>query len=203
MRRRFVTSTILAMTMISACSGGGDGVSVNLNLNNVAPVFSSSANISISENSVGVVYTANASDSDGDTVTIALSGGPDAGSVTLDANTGALSFTAELDFENPSDANGDNVYEVTLEARDGRGGIATLDLQITVTDEVDSIVVRRVGTGFNQPLGLIALPDASGRVLVLEKGGRVRLLNPNSGAIDSVDFLNVSASISTAGKGGC
>lgn len=194
------SATALALASLAACSGGGGGGSTGLG--NLAPVFSSSASVSIAENSTGVVYTANASDTDGDTVTISLSGGPDAGLVTLDASTGGLSFNAALDFENPSDANGDNVYELTLQARDSRGGVATLNLQITVTDETDTIAVRRVGTGFSQPLGLVALPDGSGRVLVLEKGGRVRVLTPDTGAIASVDFLDVSGSISTFRESG-
>lgn len=193
-------SSLFALAVLAGC-GGGSGNNGG-GLANIVPVFSSSASISVAENSVGVVYTANASDSDGDTVTISLAGGPDAGSVTFDASSGGLSFSAVIDFENPSDANADNVYEVTLEARDGRGGVATLNLQISVTDEIDPIAVRRVGAGFTQPLGLIALPDGSGRVLVLEKTGRIRVLTPDTGVIDSVDFLDVSASISTAREGG-
>ncbi|MEL7540113.1 MAG: PQQ-dependent sugar dehydrogenase, partial [Pseudomonadota bacterium] len=191
---------VSALVLLSACGGGGGDNGVTLT--NAGPVFSSTANISIEENTVGVVYTAQANDADGDTVTISLAGGPDAGTLSLNATTGELSFSIDLDFENPGDANADNVYELTLEARDGRGGVASLDLDIEVTDQVDVVSLRRVGSGFGQPLGLIALPDGSGRVLVLEKGGRVRILDPDAGVIDSVDFLDVSASISTAGEGG-
>ncbi|NQY96687.1 MAG: PQQ-dependent sugar dehydrogenase [Henriciella sp.] len=200
MRQSTYKSSILALALITGCSGGGGGGSTGLS--NLAPVFSSTASISIAENSVGVVYTASANDADGDTVTLSITGGPDAGLVTLNASSGELSFTATLDFENPADANGDNVYELSLEARDGRGGVATLNLQITVTDVTETIAVRRVGTGFSQPLGLVALPDGSGRVLVLEKAGRVRVLTPDTGAIASVDFLDVSGSISTVRESG-
>lgn len=200
MRNCWTISGILSAAMVAGCSGGSDGAAAVLA--NLAPTFSSSASVSVAENSVGVVYTASAVDGNGDTVTISISGGPDAATVTLDATSGGLSFTATVDFENPTDANGDNVYEVTLEARDGRGGVAAIDLLITVTDETDVIRVRRVGTGFSQPLGLVALPDGSGRVLVLEKAGRVRVLTPDTGAIDSVDFLDVSGSISTVRESG-
>ncbi|MEL7113058.1 MAG: PQQ-dependent sugar dehydrogenase, partial [Pseudomonadota bacterium] len=64
------------------------------------------------------------------------------------------------------------------------------------------ITSRRVGTGLSQPLGLLAIPDGSGRVLVVQKGGRIRLLNPDTGAVDSVDFLDVSADVSTDGERG-
>ena len=189
-----------AILVLAGCGGDGSGTAVTLT--NTGPVFSSTAQVSIEENSVGVIYTAQANDADGDTITISVAGGPDAGVVSLDASSGGLSFSIDLDFENPGDANADNVYQVTLEARDGRGGVATLDLEIEVTDQVDAVRVRRVATGLSQPLGLIALPDGTGRVLILEKSGRVRILNPDTGAIDSVDFLDVSASISSAGEGG-
>ncbi|MEO1322705.1 MAG: PQQ-dependent sugar dehydrogenase [Pseudomonadota bacterium] len=200
MRRCYWGLSVFANFAVASCGGGGDGGAVTLT--NSGPVFSSSTTLSIEENTVGVVYTATANDADGDTVTISLAGGPDAGSVSFDAASGALSFSVDLDFEAPSDANGDNVYELTFEARDGRGGVAQLDLDIEITDQVDVVQMRRVGTGFTQPLGLIALPDGSGRVLVLEKGGRARVLTPDTGAVGSVDFLDVSSSISTAGEGG-
>ena len=191
---------VIAILALAGCDGGGEDGGVTLS--NAGPVFSSSASVSVEENTVGVVYTAVAIDNDGDTVTISLAGGADAGSVNFNATSGELSFSIDLDFENPSDANGDNIYELTFEARDGRGGIAQLDLDIEITDQVDVISVRRVGTGFDQPLGLAALPDGSGRVLVLEKTGRVRLLDPSTGAIEAVDFLDVSGSISTNGERG-
>lgn len=201
MLKGLASASVLAFGLVAACSGGG-GDGGTTGITNIAPNFSSSASVSIAENSVGVIYTATANDTNGDTVTISLAGGPDAGVFSIDASSGNLSLTASVDFENPSDANGDNVYELTLEARDGRGGVATLNLQITVTDETDTIALRRVGTGFAQPLGLIALPDGSGRVLVLEKTGRIRILNPETGAIESVDFLDVSGSISSNGERG-
>ena len=197
-----ISRTLLLFTCLVLAGCGGSGGGNGVTLTNSGPVFSSTAQISIEENSVGVIYTAQANDADGDSVTISIAGGPDAGSVSLDASTGGVSFLIDLDFENPGDANADNIYQITLEARDGRGGVATLDLEIEVTDQVEAISVRRVATGLNQPLGLVALPDGTGRVLVLEKTGRVRILTPDTGAIDSVDFLDVSASISTAGERG-
>ncbi|MHA7899210.1 MAG: PQQ-dependent sugar dehydrogenase [Henriciella sp.] len=188
---------------LTACGDGGEsGTNVPLNVGNQIPGFTSSAAINIQENTIGIVYTAATSDPDGDAVTVSISGGPDAGLLTINANSGELSFNIALDFENPADANGDNVYELTLQARDSRGATANLDLEITVTDQVDQVISTRVGTGFQQPLGLVAFPDGSGRVLVVEKAGRVRLLDPATGLIDSVDFLDVAASVSTNGERG-
>ncbi len=203
MRANTVIAGLMALGVCSACSGGGGGSTSPPSppspppATNNAPSFSSSASVSIAENSSGVIYTATATDSDGDTITFSISGGADLAQFSIVAASGELSFQTSPDFENPADANTDNVYEVTLEASDGRGGVATLSLQVTVTDTTATVQVRRVGTGFSQPLGLIALPDGTGRVLVLEKGGRIRILDPDTGAIDSVDFLDVSASVST------
>ena len=49
-----------------------------------------------------------------------------------------LSLTAQ-DFENPADANADNVYTVTVRAVDGSGNTATQTLTVTVTDAVENI----------------------------------------------------------------
>jgi glucose/arabinose dehydrogenase len=61
---------------------------------------------------------------------------------------------------------------------------------------------RRVATSFNQPVFLTAIPDNSGRVLVVEKGGLIRILTPSTGAIAAPAFLDVSASIATDGERG-
>ena len=45
----------------------------------------------------------------------------------------ALSFVQPPDFEAPADANGDNVYEVTLSVSDGQA-MSTLALRLTVTN---------------------------------------------------------------------
>ncbi|MBC7987207.1 MAG: PQQ-dependent sugar dehydrogenase [Sphingomonadaceae bacterium] len=62
--------------------------------------------------------------------------------------------------------------------------------------------VRRIGAGFNQPLFLAGVPDGSGRVFVVEKEGLIRILNPATGGVDPVPFLDVSAEISTGGERG-
>ena len=49
-----------------------------------------------------------------------------------------LSFNAAPDFEAPTDANGDNVYVVHVEASDGNGGTATQTINVTVTPVNDN-----------------------------------------------------------------
>lgn len=53
--------------------------------------------------------------------TYAIYGGADAGAFAIDPNTGVLRFVQFPDYEAPTDANGDNLYEVIVAAID-RGG---------------------------------------------------------------------------------
>ena len=71
--------------------------------------------------------------SSGEIVIWSLSG-DDASSLLIDG-AGNLSFASSPDFESPGDFNGDNVYDVVVEATDEAGNVATLAVSITVTDE--------------------------------------------------------------------
>jgi hypothetical protein len=93
------------------------------------------ATVSLPEGRHGV--TALLADED---VVWSVTGGPDAGMIRVNAITGAISFVTNPDFETPADADGDNVYVVTISARDSAGNISTLTLTITVTDAAESDV---------------------------------------------------------------
>jgi glucose/arabinose dehydrogenase len=168
---------------------------------NRPPAFTSPATASVPENSNGAFYTAAASDPDGNPVAFSLSGGADRAAFAITAG-GALSFTALPDFESPTDADQNNVYLVQIAASDGMTS-AVLDLAVTVTNVgPDGFRVARVGIGFASPLYLTAVPDGSGRLFVVERGGRIRILNPATGAVAATPFLDVSAQVSTDGERG-
>jgi hypothetical protein len=78
----------------------------------------SSANLSRGENSTAVA-TALATDPDGGTLTYSIAGGADATKFTIDPVTGTVSFVSAPDFEAPSDAGHNNVYDVIVRATDG------------------------------------------------------------------------------------
>ncbi|WP_299598515.1 ExeM/NucH family extracellular endonuclease [uncultured Tateyamaria sp.] len=59
-----------------------------------------------------------ADDPDGDTLSFSLSG-DDAELFTIDAETGAISFVAPPEVDNPLDAGGDNIYDLDLTVSDG------------------------------------------------------------------------------------
>ena len=97
------------------------------------PAFTSSSDpLSVAENSDGVIHTATASDADNDALTYSLAGS-DADYFSIDASSGALSLASAPDFETPTDADANNVYELSLRVSDGRA-IVSQDFTVTVTD---------------------------------------------------------------------
>lgn len=185
-----------ALVVLTACGGGGGGGGSGSG-GGGAPVFGSAASISVAEKTATPFYTATAS---GTGVTFSLAGGADAARFAI-TGAGALSFLAPPDFEAPADANRDNAYQVTLLASSA-GLTATLALTVTVTDVAGALAVRRVATGFSAPLFLTGAGDNSGRVLVVQRGGLVRILDPATGAIAPTPFLDVSTQIATDGERG-
>ncbi|MCA9094944.1 MAG: cadherin domain-containing protein, partial [Planctomycetaceae bacterium] len=105
---------------------------------NEPPVITSdgggaTAALSKPENSTPVT-TVTATDPDaGTTLTYAISGGPDQAKFAINAATGALTFLTAPNFEAPADFNGDNVYQVTVQASDGTNTV-TQALSVTITD---------------------------------------------------------------------
>ncbi|MDQ8758009.1 PQQ-dependent sugar dehydrogenase [Sphingosinicella sp. LHD-64] len=187
------------MAMLSGC-GGGDGGSPDPGPSNRPPTFTSAATASVQEGATGTVYTATASDPDGNALSFSLTGGADQARFAITA-AGALSFVTPPDFEAPTDADGNNVYLVQIAVSDGTTS-ATLNLSVTVTDDGTGSAFRvtRVGTGFSSPLALVGIPDSSGRVFIVERAGRIRILNPASGA--SSQFLDIASQTTTDGERG-
>lgn len=210
---RWVGLAAASMFALQACGGGGGGGSTSPPpppppppppAANRPPVISSAASVNINEGVTGTVYTLTATDPDGDTLTRAAVSGADAARFSYNTATGVLSLPTALDFEAPQDANGDNIYELSFSVSDGRGGTDTQAVQIRVQDvdeTVTGMALRRVGTGFTAPLYVEGIPGTD-RVVVLEKGGLARVLNPDTGAIESVNFLDVSGSVATDGEQG-
>ena len=112
---------------------------------NTAPVFTqTTSSASFAENGTGIVFDFNANDGDGgpdDTSVSYALGGTDAGDFTINAS-GELTFASAPDFENPTDANGDNEYLVDVTADDGEASnnTTTVAVAITVTDATEAPV---------------------------------------------------------------
>ncbi len=196
-----------ALSTLSACGGGGGGSGASPppppppGGGNQAPAFTSAATVAVPENDIGVFYRATASDPQGDPVSIAITGGADQARFVMNATTHELRFLAQPDFEAPADANSDNVYEVQLTASDGSLS-AALDLRVSVSDVKPGFRVRRIASGLSAPIFLAGFPDGSGRVAVVERAGRIRLLDPATGAIAGTPFLDITSQIATDGEKG-
>ena len=97
------------------------------------------------ENSTDTVIDINANDGNGAAADVGLTysiiGGVDAGAFNIDASTGVLTFKTAPDFENPTDADGDNEYVITIQADDGEivNNTASIVLTVTVTDVFENI----------------------------------------------------------------
>ena len=133
------------------------------------PVFTSPAMVSARENQ-SAAYMAAAADADGDMLRYSLSG-TDAARFTINPDTGEVRFRAAPDFEDPDDADGDNVYDIIVTASDGTNR-TDQSVAITVTDENDRVV------------DLSGLNGANGFILTGIDGGE------SSGYVSSAGDVN-------------
>lgn len=103
------------------------------NVNDLAPVFASSATMTLAENTTAAGFVA-ATDPDAlGSISYSITGGADAALFAVDATTGALSLVTAPNFEMPTDAGADNVYDVEVTASDG-ALTAVQAIAVTVTD---------------------------------------------------------------------
>ncbi|WP_228769400.1 putative Ig domain-containing protein [Limnohabitans sp. 2KL-3] len=124
--------------VVTATDNGGlsstQAVAITVTNVNEAPTVTSAATASYAENGSGAAYTASAADPDvGTTMSYSLSGA-DAAFFSIDASTGMLRFLATPNFESPTDADGNNVYDIVVTATDNGALSATQAVAITVTN---------------------------------------------------------------------
>ena len=121
---------------VSDAAGHTATADVAITVTDVAfpPVFGeSSYAFSVAENSATgtAVGTVGATEPEGGAVTFAITAGNDAGSVVIDAGTGALTVAGALDHETTAS------YNLTVEAKSGGGAAtatATVPVAVTVTN---------------------------------------------------------------------
>ena len=117
-------------------------IAVNVTDVNEAPApmrsgvsVSGNSSARVAENSTDTIGTYTASGSKAASASWAKSGN-DASAFTIEGSGASvmLKFSSGRDFENPSDADTNNVYEVTLTATDSAGDKDSLEVRVTVTD---------------------------------------------------------------------
>ncbi|WP_146347833.1 Ig-like domain-containing protein [Phaeobacter marinintestinus] len=137
---------------------------VEINVSGVddAPVIDDSASYSVLENETDVGMIA-ASDVDGDALTYTIVGGADAALFSLDPSSGALSFLTAPDFEAPTDADGDNNYQVQVSVSDGETPVQAL-IEVAVQDAPDTDGITLIGDGMaNTLIGTVGDDTIFGR----------------------------------------
>jgi len=103
---------------------------------NDAPVITSNggeetAIVEVLENTTAVT-TVTATDEDGNALTYAITGGADADLFSIDPVTGELAFITAPDYEDPTDADEGNTYEVKVEVTDDHEDSLSTTQTITV-----------------------------------------------------------------------
>ena len=134
--------------IIASCGGGGgseDPYTPPTPTNSAPTITNTVFNISVAENQTSA-FTISASDSDGDTLSYSLSG-TDSALMSV-SSSGVVTFNTAPDFENPSDSNADNVYEVTATVSDG-SLTDSENFMVTVTNDTSDDVTTE---GFNGTL---------------------------------------------------
>ncbi len=106
---------------------------IDVTIVSAIPVFTSPTSFNIHENQTSVGAVSATDPQSGVTYSMGSSG--DSSLFQIDPNTGALSFLAAPNFENPLDgAPADNTYEIQVVATDDASNAVTQNIQVNVTD---------------------------------------------------------------------
>lgn len=155
---------------LASVDNGGNSDIGSFELLDEAPTpatITSGAGFIVDENSL-IAADVDATDpveSEGDGLIFSIIGGPDAGLFTINSANGVVSFIDPPDFENPQDANGDNVHEITVEVRDAISDGDSQDLTITVTDAGDAPAAEPAAANGDEDTvisGVLNAADADG-----------------------------------------
>ncbi len=148
-----------------------DTVGITVTAVNELPIITSNgggatASISVAENTAAVTtVTATDADLPAQTLTYSISGGADAAKFAINGVSGALTFVTTPDYEVPTDAGGNNVYDVTVQVSDGNGGTDTQVLAVSVTNQgITAVSASGAATtlgGGSYTLNLAADEDAT------------------------------------------
>ena len=129
------SDNVYEVTVVVSDGSAKDAKDLSISVTNVneGPQLLVNSTYTVEENTTSVA-TATVSDSSGD-VTFSLSGA-DASAMTIGASSGVIAFATAPDFENPTDAGADNVYNITVSAADDAGSNSA-DVAVTVTDVLE------------------------------------------------------------------
>ena len=132
---------LVGLVTITACGGGGGGGGDSYTApvtptNNAPTITNSTTNYSVVENQMSA-FTITATDADGDTLSYTISG-TDASLFSV-SSSGVVTFNTAPDYENPSDADTNNVYDLMASVSDGSLSDSK-DFMVTVTNDTSDDV---------------------------------------------------------------
>lgn len=134
--------------------------------NNNPPTITSNgagtnAYISINEN-ITAVTTITSSDvlkgtQVSETATYSITGGVDASKFSINPTTGVLTFVSAPNYESPTDAGLNNIYDVQVTVTDSQGATDVQALSVTITNTNDnSPIITSNGGGSTATVGVVA-----------------------------------------------
>ena len=131
----------ISFVIVSCGGGGGGGGGSDYQppappANNAPTITNSTTSYSVVENQTSA-FTITATDADGDALTFTI-GGSDASLFTV-STSGVVTFNTAPDYESPSDADGNNVYDLMASVSDGSLNDSK-DFTVTVTNDTSDDV---------------------------------------------------------------
>ncbi len=186
-----------------------DSLAITVDAVNDAPVITSngggvSASVTIAEGGTSVT-TVVATDADlpAPALTYAIVGGADAAKFTINPATGALSFVGAQNLEAPTDANVDNVYEVSVRASDGTNAdtqslsVSLIDVNdAPVLDTAKSPTLDPISQGSGAPVGAVGTLVSQLVDFAPPAGGVDNVADEDSGAL-----LGVAVTVADTANG--
>ncbi len=180
-------------------SGGlsyDEALTINVNDLNDAPVITSdgggaTASVNVPENTTAVTtVTATDADLPADILTFWITGGADASEFAIDSSTGQLSLVSGKDFETPTDANGDGVYEVQVTVDDGSGGTDVQTISVTITGVNETPTITSDGGGATASVNVTENTTAVTTVTATDPDIPADTLTFSiTGGVDAADFV--------------
>ncbi|GAB5522944.1 MAG: hypothetical protein Roseis2KO_08160 [Roseivirga sp.] len=158
----------------------------------IDPVFTSATAVNFAENGMGTAYTIAATDANAVTYSIATTKDYDKFNVV----DGVVTFVSAPDFETPGDADGQNTYEIDVNATDGLN-TATQTVVITVTDidEIKPAIVSLTPTvGTKAGVGLTELKAVFDEPVVKGGGGGSQVIIRKTSDNSVVESILISSS---------
>ncbi len=133
---------LCSLFIVASCGGGGGGGGGDSDgggygMTNGAPsITNTTTSFSVMENQTSA-FTITATDPDNDSLTYTLAGAD--GAMFNVSTSGVVTFKTAPDYENPADADTNNIYAITARVSDGSLS-ATKDFTVTVTNDTSDDV---------------------------------------------------------------